>query len=495
MSHLITADYDQVLCFPPCIEDWVPQNHPARFVRDFVRALNLPELGIPIPQPRQGQVPYHPAVLLSLWLYGYLCKIRTSRTVEEACYHHLGFIWLAGNHHPDHNTLARFFKEHRPLFTQLFKTLVQTAHRLDLVGLVLHALDGTKIPGACGKSGALHRADLEHALKTLDARIEAMLAETLQADAQPDEAQVLPPALCEAQARQAAIQEALARLTERETNHLQPTEPEARMQKCADGKTRFGYNCQAVRDARSGLIVAEEVTNDVCDTKLLVPMLEEVTATLGETAEVTAADGGYVSGEEIATAEERGYDVLLNLSGLAGNPQAGLYPKRCFEYDPATDRYRCPHGEWLSFAHLKQKERKAGSEIYQVKVYRGTTCADCPLREQCTTSKEGRRVERSPHDEAIERQRARQDSAESQALLKMRSQIIEPLFSFVKDSGQFRRFTYRGLAGVRGQWSMVCIAHNLKTLSRLLQAGRFTWEQFRAVIQQVQQEAHGKQAA
>ena len=161
------------------------------------------------------------------------------------------------------------------------------------------------------------------------------MGETAHADAQPGESVALPPALCDAQARRDAIQQQLARLTAAEANHLQETDPEARLQKCADGKTRFGYNCQAVRDERSGMIVAETTTNAVCDTDLLVPLLDETHANLGAVAELTAADGGYVSGEEIARAEALGYDVLLNLSGLAGNTQAGLYPKRDFHYEAA----------------------------------------------------------------------------------------------------------------------------------------------------------------
>jgi transposase len=481
--------------FPPCLEDWVPLAHPVRFVRDFVATIPLPELGIPIPHPLQGQAPYDPALLLGLWLYGYLRKVRTSRKIEDACTQDLGFIWLAGNLQPDHNTLARFFKEHRAAFKNLFKVLVKTAKGLNLIGLVLHALDGTKMISASGKTGALHRADLEKLLTTLDARIETMMAKTLQEDAQPSDAVALPPALCDAQTRRDAIQQQLTRLAEEEANHLQETEPEARMQKCADGKTRFGYNCQAVRDERSGMIVAEATTNAVCDTDLLVPMLEETQANLGAVAEVTDADGGYVSGQEIARAETLGYDVLLNLSGLAGNPQAGVYPKRDFQYEAEADGYRCPQGELLQFVHEKKKERKAGSEVYSVRVYQGTACATCPLRARCTTSRTGRRVERSPQDEVIERQRARQASLESRLLLKMRSQIIEPFFSWVKDSGGFRRFTQRGLAGAGAQWSLVCTTHNLKALARMMNEGRFTWEQWREAIRVAVREMPLKQAA
>ena len=159
------------------------------------------------------------------------------------------------------------------------------------------------------------------------------------------------------------------------------------------------------------------------------------------------------------------------------------------------DGYRCPHGDLLPFAHVKTKARKAGSEVYTVRVYQGTGCAACPHRARCTTSRTGRRVERSLQDEAIERQVARQASQECRLLLKMRSQIIEPFFAWVKDAGGFRRFTQRGLAGAGAQWSLVCLTHNLKKLAGLMKEGRVTWEQWSAALREAVQGMPLTQAA
>jgi transposase len=140
----------------------------------------LHQLGVVFPAVQLGAPAFHPQMLLTLWLYGYLRKVRSCRKLEEACYHDLGFIWLAGTLHPDHNTLARFLQKHQAMFKRLFRDLVRTAVALELVGLVLHALDGTKIPGAVSKRGAWHRADLAQALATLEAHIAHLVAETLR---------------------------------------------------------------------------------------------------------------------------------------------------------------------------------------------------------------------------------------------------------------------------------------------------------------------------
>lgn len=113
MVEPIRADYDQILMFPPSVEDWVGPDHPARFIRDFVDSLNLEELGFEIPQLREGRPPFAPELLLKVWLYGYLYRIFSNRKLEKACREHMGLIWLTGMNAPDHSTLSRFFKANK----------------------------------------------------------------------------------------------------------------------------------------------------------------------------------------------------------------------------------------------------------------------------------------------------------------------------------------------------------------------------------------------
>ena len=113
MAHLLNADYPQEFMFPPCLEDWVGPDHPARFIREFVDAMDLEELGITWATGKNGRPAYAAELLLRVWLYGYFERVRSSRRLEKACRDHIGFIWLAGTHQPDHNTLNNFFRANK----------------------------------------------------------------------------------------------------------------------------------------------------------------------------------------------------------------------------------------------------------------------------------------------------------------------------------------------------------------------------------------------
>lgn len=487
MPEPIRPNYAQLYLFPPVLEDWIPADHPVRFVRDFVASLDLVALGFAPVVQVTGRPAYAAEMLLAIWLYAYLERLRSSRPVERACYNHLGFIWLTGHHHPDHNTLANFLRDHRPAFKALFTQLVRVASRLELVGLLVHALDGTKIAALCSKRGAWHRDTLEQSLAVLEETIDALLAQTLQADAQESGEVVLPPALEEAVARRAQIQAALAALDAAGTKHLQAREDDARMMKGGDGRTVFAYNAQAVVDATSGLVVAADVVTEAADNGQLPPMLDQVAANVGGVAEESLADGGYQSGEVFAQLETQGRPVLVNLEPVT-EPANAAFAKEQFRWEPAANQYVCPQGQVLPFVKRKTKKRKRDGTPYVVSLYQCAACATCPCRAACTTSKTGRSVERTEYDAAFTRQRAKQREPDARLLLQWRGAIIERLFGHVKQGMGFRRWTVAGLEAVQAQWALVCTTVNLQRFLGWWQAGRLDLARVRAVIRQLVQE-------
>ena len=121
MAQPIAPDYGQQFLFPPALEDWVPADHPARFLREFVDQLDLPALGFVMPSASEGRPPYAPSLLLKIWLYGYFHRIRSTRKLEVACLEPLSLIWLTGLIAPDHNSLWRFGNGNQEALRQIFK--------------------------------------------------------------------------------------------------------------------------------------------------------------------------------------------------------------------------------------------------------------------------------------------------------------------------------------------------------------------------------------
>ena len=138
MSRGLRADYQQQYLLPPSVEEWVGTDHPARFIRDFVAALDLEAAGFETGEADTGRPPYAVDLLVAVWLYGYMNKLRSSRAVERACGEHMGLIWLCGRLTPDHNTLWRFWRANRAALRRGFRQVVQVAVKADLVGVVLH---------------------------------------------------------------------------------------------------------------------------------------------------------------------------------------------------------------------------------------------------------------------------------------------------------------------------------------------------------------------
>ena len=368
MSHEIRADYEQMDLLPQSLEDWVPRDHPARFIREFVDALDLPGLGFAERQSDEGRPPYANDLLLKVWLYGYLTRIRATRQLERACREHLSLVWLAGRHAPDHNTLWRFLAENRQALREVFRAGVRVAAAQGLIGMVCHAVDGTKIRAVASSRTVEHRGNLEKALERVEASIEEMEAAIEQAEKEEAGDYRLPERLQKAEELRQAIRESLGKMRELKRDHLHAQEPEARVMKC-EGRTDPAYNAQAVADAQAGIIVAQTAVNAETDHEQLVPGLEEVKGNLGEVAKATVADGQYGTAQQLSEAEAQGYEVLVAPGSEQGGVKRGEYAAENFHYDAEHERVICPQGERLKFEGMRKKSgARAAVRAYSCQV-------------------------------------------------------------------------------------------------------------------------------
>jgi transposase len=465
MRREIKADYDQMLIFPPSVEDWIGEDHPARFIRDFVESLDLRELGFVIPISEVGGSYYAPDLLLKAWLYGYMHGIRSTRKVEQACREHMGLIWLTGGNAPDHNVLSRFLNANRAAISELFKQSVKVAVKCEMVGMAVHAIDGTKIRSNSSWNKMTCAEVLEKMQEKLDRSVADFMTEIERQEQEEIGEYKLPSAMHGTLRCKEKIQKALSELEQSDLKRVHPCEPEARVMKNRRNLD-LSYNAQAVADGDNGIIVAADVINAGSDNGQLVPMLDLVKENLGATAKENLVDGGYFSGSQIGLAEERKYEVLLNAPSSETTPResrkSNVYQTSQFLYDQERDCCICPHGEELPYLTTRVR----GKNKNAFRVYRCRRHRECPHRSECTTSKQGREIDISVHYEAVERQRAKRKDPANRRLLSERKKIIEPVFAWIKRHLGFDRWTVVGLERVRAQWALVGTVINLMKLHK-----------------------------
>src|SRR5208337_2888856 len=205
---------------PQSLEDWVPRDHPARFIREFVDALDLGELGLRERMSEGGRPPYANDLLLKVWLYGYLARMRGTRELERACREHLSLVWLTGRHAPDHNTLWRFWRDNLGALREVFRAGVKVAAAQGLVGMICHAVEGTKIRAVASRRTVEHRKELAKALERVERSIAEMEAAVEAAEQEATGAYRLPERLQEAAKLRQAIRESLGKMQEVKREHL-----------------------------------------------------------------------------------------------------------------------------------------------------------------------------------------------------------------------------------------------------------------------------------
>lgn len=447
--RFIQCDRDTLYLMPPSVQDWLPENHLARFVVDIVSQLDLWPLVSAY--AGRGSDAYPPGTLLALLFYGYATGVFSSRKLEAATYDSVAFRFITANTHPDHDTIAtfrkRFLEELKPLFAQI----LLIAHTMGVCKLGKVSLDGSKVKANASKHKALsweHACKLE---KQIHAEVEALLRQAEEADeADLSDGMSIPEELARREERLDTIAKAKAEIQRRaseryakekeaydqkmaerkvkeqengkkprgrkpkppepgpkKTDQVNLTDEDSRIMPTSGGGFEQTYNAQAGVDMDSMFIVENHVTQQPNDKQELKPALQNLAALpekLGK-VDALAADTGYFSEGNVNSCE-----------------QAHIVPYIAAERDK--------HNQPL-------KERFSQPQ---------------PLPENA---------------DPMTTMKHRLKTLEGKKLYAKRKSTVETVFGIIKAVMGFRQFLLRGLESVSGEWNLVCIAYNLKRLHLL----------------------------
>ena len=488
---------EQDWLLPPTLAELLADDHPARFVAEFVDQLELASIGIAAESAAEGAPSYHPKLLLSAWLYGFMVRVRSSRKLERACTENVAFMWLTGMQRPDHVTLWRFYRDNRQALRRLLKQTVRLAMEVGLVDFALQAVDGSRV-SVSSLDSLKGRAALAELLAQVEAEISAMEHSDQPADGPADRTPRSPQALPSKREMGERLRRALAKLDELEgvdpgrpeqpgvtgavaadaagagaasaaepegqsrpgQGRISATDPEAVWIK-RRGELSLGYNGQVVVDSQAQIIVAADVVASSSDTNQLLPMLQEAEAMTGRPAAAVTADVGYFAMPDLDGVQRLGTQPYVpdRRAQRADAPDLNPYHKDHFVHDPTTDTYRCPLGQTLR-PHGTQRQ---GDRIQRM--YRGEACQGCPAQQSgaCTKST-ARRIRIYGHEQALALHADKMKTDAARAVMARRKTIVEPVFAVFREQLGLLRFLVRGLEKVKAEWRLLCIAHNLRKL-------------------------------
>jgi len=452
MDNFRSIDRQTGYLLPPSVDEWLPEKHLARFIVEVTDGLDLGRMSGAY--RGSGSASYHPRMLLGLLVYGYATGVFSSRKLERATYDSVAFRFIAANDHPDHDTIAAFRRRFLKDIEKLFVDVLRLAREMGVLKMGTIGLDGTKIHANASRHSAL---SYEHAGK-IEAQLKAEVADLMAKAEAADTADVpdgmsIPDELARREERLVKLAQAKAKIEARakERHARERTEHEAKMaaraaKTAATGKKPGGkppappvegplptdqvnltdedsrimpvagggfeqcYNAQAAVATDSLLVVATEVVQAPNDKNQVEPMLEKIGALPQElgAAENLLADTGYFSASNVGACEKAGIEPVIAMGRQPHHPPLA----ERFEKAPEPPRNPTP-------------------------------------------------VEKMAH---------RLKTPEGRALYALRKQTPEPVFGIIKSVLGFRQFSLRGLEKVRGEWSLVTMAWNLKRMFALAPA-------------------------
>lgn len=421
---------DQAFLLPPSLKELIPAGDPVFFLRDVLAKLDL-EAFHGVYRAERGRPPYHPQLMLGLYLYGAMRSVYSSRRLAELCQRDLPCMYLVGHAQPDFHTISEFRQRFTAEMAGLFVQVLTLCQEAGLVRLGHISLDGTKVRANASKHKAMSYGRMLEKEWSLEVEIQGWIAEGIRQDEDEnkehgpgDDGWSLPPEFEETEQRLETIRAAKARLEERvrekaiangrdpetaqvpERAQTNFTDPDSRIMKTADGVGQC-YNAQVAVDATSQVIVAAEVSNAAPDVQRLKPMLQQVQQNTGHFPNALSADAGYASEANfVALAEADVYAVVALRRYHRDEP-----PTADLEAERSSHR-------WL-------------------------------------------------HREVM---RDRLASADGKQAYKLRKETVEPVFGQIKAARGFRQFLRRGMRAVSAEWSVLCTVHNLLKLHQAVQA-------------------------
>ncbi len=478
MEFICGEDRGQGTFLPARIEDYVSVDNPVRVIDAYIETLDIKDLGFKQSEPNKtGRPMYAPKDLLKLYLYGYMNRVRSSRSLEIETKRNLEVIWLLKRLSPDHKTIARFRQYNAKALKNVFCSFVRTCMGFGLYGRELIAVDGSKFKAWNSKDRNFSREKLSDRITRLNEKIEAYLEELNETDK-----------LEQGVADSVDIEELVRKLNERKDRYQQLkdqlisgddlqislTDPDSRLMKTKNGMD-VCLNVQTVVDAKNKLIAEFSVGSQVQDKNMLAPTVELAEQMFERKGLTVLADRGYDSVSDVAQVVENGHvPIIAHGEYEFCLPTDDEHSETITSYDakigksiywPERNVFICPMGNLLHPIGYSKAKRVA---TYS----NAAACGKCP--QKCTQSKYYH-AERLIPPSAYSKQYndlpiplRKVHIAENKQLIQQRKCIVEHPFGTVKRNLGVSYLLLKGKQKAEGEISLAFLAYNMKRAIKIL---------------------------
>jgi len=460
-NHIKGQSRTQVTLLPEVLDDFVTEDNQVRVIDIFVDELDLQQMGFNrVVAKRTGRPGYHPAIMLKLYIYGYLNRIQSSRRLETEANRNIELMWLLERLKPDFKTIADFRRDNAEGIKQACSHFVTICREMGMFSNGVVAIDGSKFKAVNSKPNNFTPQKAKDHIERVEASIEKYLKQLDEVDSEdvPEKkVQVMKDKLDWLKKRLGELQEIKKVVETHPDKQISLTDPDARLLKTRNMERQVCYNIQSAVDTKHHLIVYHDVTN-TNDRGELARVTKLTQQALNRTDITVLADKGYYSRKDVKASLDLGANPLVPKTDTSGNSKKGLFTRSQFKYDSERDLYICPANQ-----ELPRSRRGWDDGLEQDFYYSQIKCRDCTVRNRCTTSKkEPRRMKRWVHEAETEAMLNRLDDAPE--TLVIRKQTVEHPFGTIKMWMGATHFLTRRFKNVSTEMNLHVLAYNMKRM-------------------------------
>ena len=462
----------QQLLFPPSLDEYVDENNSVRVIDSYVDILNLSELGFKnlSKSSNDGQPAFHPKILIKIYIYSYINKIRSSRAIEKESKRNIELMWLTQGLTPSYKTISNFRKDNYEALKQLFKEFVLLCRNIDLINGSLVAVDGAFLRANASKNNLIMKKTLQKDLIEIDTQISEYLKTLDYSDKEKQPLNLiskLPKDLRKLKYKKEELSENLKLLDDLgKTQHNRTDKDASLMRKSSHNL--MAYNSQIVVDNSYKFIVATDISTKGSDRDQLHKMAMQTKEILNKDSLTIVADMGYNNAIEIKKCYDDNINPIVPISNKSKKQKdTGKFTREKFIYNKIDDNYICPHNQVLSKKVVPQT-RDNGKVNFK---YSGASsiCKACLIKEKCLPTKTAyKTIFRWEHEEVMEEHNIKMKTEESKQIIKKRGSIVEHPFGTIKRTLGWDHFLVRGKEKVSGENALIMFSYNFKRLLNLI---------------------------